>query len=253
MGEATPAGSEQLARLDRVVHDFMACMRQDLQGPGAGAGWETVPRFQRILDDASHERGAVLGPPVLCGVSPAIGIESLLAFLGSLQKTGVLRVRSGTTRYRISVVRGDVVHGVCDPRPEAELLGNILMERGVIGRDALDRFFQEWGGSESRIVEALAHERLVSTSHLRGALTQQMQQLFDRLLVASPVEWAFHEGEVTLSYVDVRVNVNHVLLESARKHDEGRKPDGCEAPPEPRPLQLIWPARVNGRWRHRYR
>jgi hypothetical protein len=253
VGEATSAGGEQLAKLDRVVHDFMACMHQDLQGPGAGAGWETVTRFQRILDDASLEHGPVLGAPVLCGVSPCIGIESLLGFLGSLQKTGVLRVRAGDTRYRISVVRGDVVHGVCDPRPEAELLANILMERGVIGRDALDRFFEEWGASESRLVDALNHERLVSTSHLRDALTQQMQQLFDRLLVASPAEWAFHEGEATLCYVNVRLNVNRVLLESARKHDEGNAPALNGAPPEPKPLSLIWPARVNGRWRRRYR
>jgi hypothetical protein len=43
------------------------------------------------------------------------------------------------------------------------------------------------------------------------------------------------------------VNVNAVLLESARKHDEGQEhvvPD----PPEPRkPLQLVWPKRLNGR------
>ena len=149
----------------------------------------------------------------------------------------------------ISVVRGDVVHGVCDPRPEAELLGSILLARGVIGADALRRFFEECGASPSQIVDALNREKLVSTGHLRDALARQMQQLFDRLLVATDAEWCFHEGEATLCYVNMRVNVNRVLLESARKLDEGNAAAAAEAPPAAREL----PAGPAAAWRrHRY-
>ena len=244
MGEATTAAVEQLVKLDRVMHDFMACMQPGQQGPVAGAGgpaWDNATRFHRILDHTPFAGGPVLGPPVLCGMSPPIGVECLLGFLGSQRRTGVLRVRTADTSFMISVVRGDVVHGVCDPRPEAELLGNILLARGVIGADALRRFFEECGASPSQIVDALNREKLVSTGHLRDALARQMQQLFDRLLVATDAEWCFHEGEATLCYVNMRVNVNRVLLESARKLDEGNAAAVAEAPPAARELQLVRP------------
>jgi hypothetical protein len=193
----------------------------------------------------------VLGTPVLCGLSPPIGIESLLGFLGSSHKTGVLRIRTEDTTFMISIVRGDVVQAVCDSRPEQELLGNILVSRGAVSREDLRRFFQRSGSNASKIVDALNREELASTEALQEALTQQLQQLFDRLLRASGSEWCFHEGEATLSYVNTRVNINRVILESVRKHDE-EQVHGAVAPPLPRkPLQLLWPTRESKRRRPR--
>ena len=247
VGETGSNRVGNLERLDHVVHDFMACLQEGLRVPLEGAGSENVVRFLRILVHASPAQGPVLGAPVLCGMSPPIGIESLLGFLASLRKTGVLRVRTEETTFMISVVRGDVVHGVCDPRPEPELLGNILVARGAVRPEALRRFFERCGSSPSKIVEGLNREELVSTEDLQAAMGQQVQQLFDRLLAARSAEWCFHEGEATLSFVNMRVNINRVLLESARKHDE-EQAQGPAQPPLPRkPLELVWPTPVSGR------
>src|SRR5688572_15184080 len=188
----------------------MASMQQVPQGPVGNAGSENLVRFQRILDHSTLAGGHVLGPPVLCGMSPPIGIECLLGLLGSAQKTGILRVLAGEMTFMISIVRGEIVHGVCDPRPPDELLGNILLARGVVSADGLHRFFEDWGSTPSHIVDALNREKLVSTAKLKDALAQQMQRLFDRLLAATNAEWCFHEGEATLCYVNMRVNVNRV-------------------------------------------
>ena len=175
----------------------------------------------------------------------AIGIESLLGFLGSLRKTGVLRAEADGVTYMISVVHGDVVHGVCRPRSEPELLGSLLLARGAIGSDAILRFFETCGSSASRIVDALNREELVSNEVLREVLAQQMQLLFDRLLGAESVEWCFHEGEATLCYLNLRVNVNRMILESARCKDEGAAPAAPLPEPcaEKKPLELVWPGR----------
>ncbi|HVS18107.1 MAG TPA: DUF4388 domain-containing protein [Planctomycetota bacterium] len=217
----------QLERLDHVVHDFMACMQEGHEPALEELDSEDVERLQRMLAGPSSGPGPVLGPPVLVGASPAIGIETLLGFLGSLAKTGVLRVRAGDTRFMISVVRGDVVHGVCDPRPENELIGSLLLARGAIGSDAMSRFFDTCGASASRIVEALNGEELVPSELLREVLAQQMQMLFHRLLAAEGAEGCFHEGEATLSYVNLRVNVNRMLLETTRGKDESVAPAGA--------------------------
>jgi hypothetical protein len=210
----------QLERLDRVVHAFMTSVKQNKPGPAEGLESEESQRLRRMLDYTPMVHGPVLGPPVLCGASPAIGLECLMGFLGTMRKTGVVRARADETAYMISVVGGDVVHGVCDPRPESELLGSLLLARGAIGSEALMRFIETCGSSPSRIVDALNGEELVSTAVLREVLALQMQMLVDRLLASKRAEWCFHEGEATLCYVNLRVNVNRMLIESARSHDQ---------------------------------
>jgi hypothetical protein len=250
VGEATTTLFGQLERLDRVVHEFMASVKEDAAAPLSGVESEEAQRLRRMLEQTSFVHGPVLGPPVLCGASPAIGLECLLGFLGSMRKTGVVRARADGTDYMISVVRGDVVHGVCAPRPEAELLGSLLLARGAIGSAALTRFVETCGSSPSRIVEALNGEELVSTAVLREVLAEQMQKLVDRLLAAQSAEWCFHEGEATLCYVNLRVNVNRMLLESARSHDQegahavtaGASTPEPEPEPEKKPLELVRPA-----------
>jgi hypothetical protein len=261
VGEATTTLFGQLERLDRVVHEFMASVKEQAAGTVEGVESEEAHRLRRMLDQTSFVHGPVLGPPVLCGASPAIGLECLLGFLGSMRKTGVVRARADETNYMISVVRGDVVHGVCEPRPEAELLGSLLLARGAIGSEALTRFVETCGSSASRIVEALNGEELVSTTVLREVLALQMQKLVDRLLAAKSAEWCFHEGEATLCYVNLRVNVNRMLLENARSHDQDSAPsapaaEAAPAPelePEKKPLELVRPALAAEPGRHRRR
>jgi hypothetical protein len=247
----------QLERLDRVVHDFMACMQQDRKAVVEREESEGEARLRGMLDRTSTGNGPVLGPSVLVGASPAIGIESVLGFVGALRKTGILRVQAGRASYMISIVHGDVVHGVCSPQPKEELLGSLLLARGAIESDAILRFFETCGSSTSRIVEALNREELVCTRVLREVLEQQMQRLFDRLLAAESAEWCFHEGEATLCYVNLRVNVNRMLLESARCQDEAgapAEPLSEPAPsPESKPLELVWPKGRNERGRRQRR
>lgn len=219
--EAIRCPTETLERLDSVVHDFVASLDEDKLGAAGGGSSDHVERFQRLLDGSPATKSHVLGPPVVFGSSPAIGLDSMLALLGSLQKTGVLRVQAGETLFTVSIVRGDVVHGVSYPRPEAELLGPILISQGTIEPARLYRFLDECGSSASMIGEALNRQTLVSTYELQDALEHQLQLLFDRLLATGESEWCFHEGEATLAYIHMRMNVISVLLESARKNDEG--------------------------------
>lgn len=252
--EATSTLFGRLERLDRVVHEFMASVK-DTAAPLEGVESEETQRLRRMLDQTSFVHGPVLGPPVLCGSSPAIGLECLLGFLGSMRKTGVVRARADGTRYMISVVRGDVVHGVCDPRPESELLGSLLLARGAIGSEALLRFVETCGASPGRIVEALNGEELVKTEVLREVLAQQMQLLVDRLLASRSAEWCFHEGEATLCFVNLRVNVNRMLLESARGQDQQSAGVSAaeETQSEKKPLELLRPALPEEPGRHRRR
>ena len=220
----TSALRPHLEQLDSVVHDFVAALDPGALAASTNvAGSSNASRLMRLLEeDAPSTKSRVLGPPVLLGASPPIALESLLGFLSSMHMTGILRVQADDVTFMVSVVNGDVVHAVSQPRPEPELLGNILVARGIIDPIRLARFFEECGASASKIGEALNRQALVSTDELRKALEQQMQQLFDRLFDSECAEWCFYAGEATLAYIDMRMNVIRVLLESARKQDEGR-------------------------------
>jgi hypothetical protein len=214
---------EALLTLDCFVHDFMGSLQGTTPGERAD---ETISdhaeRFVRLLACVPASKGHVLGPPVFFGASPDIGLESALSLLGSLRKTGILRVEADDAQFTVSIVNGDVVHGVSYPRPEPELLGNLLVDRGTIDAERLDRFFEECGSSASKIGQALNQQALVSTSELQAALEHQLRLLFDRLLATRESVWCFHEGEATLAYINMRLNIIGVLLDSARKSDEKR-------------------------------
>lgn len=217
----TPAAAEDIARLESVIHDFLACLdKVDVKSPVEGNGTANLERFLRILDHRPPPGAPVLGPPVLCGVSPPVGLEGLFGYLASTRRTGTLRVTARGATYMISVVGGDVVHAISDPRPDRELIGNLLVGHGLLDADDLGRFFQAWGQSGCRIGEGLNGEHLVAVEGLREALELQLHHLFDRLLAEPACDWCFHEGEATLSYINVRMNATSVLLQSARKRDE---------------------------------
>ena len=188
-----------------------------------GNGTANIDRFLRILDHRPPPGSPVLGAPVLCGVSPPMELEGLFGYLGTSRQTGTLRVEARGTTYMISVVAGDVVHAVSDPRPEEELIGNLLVSYGLLASDDLGRFFETWGQSASRIGEGLNDEHLVGTEELREMLEIQLHHLFNRLLTESDCEWCFHERETTLSYINLRMNATSVLLQSARQRDEDQE------------------------------
>lgn len=209
-----------LDHLDSVVHDFVASMGQRPYAVDPNGAAPHVESFRRLLESSTASTGQILGPPVLYGASPPMGLESVLGLLGSMRETGVLHVDAGGVTFTISIVKGDVVHGVSRPRPRSELLGNVLVSLGLVDAERLARFFDEHGSTPSTIGEALDRGALVTTDELRRALEHQLRMLFARLLGTRRAVWCFRAGEATLAYIDMRLSVIGVLLESAAKSDE---------------------------------
>jgi len=219
-GAAPSEPSTPLENIDSVVHDYVASMDNGARPELCDGVSPHAESFRRLLDSSATSTGQILGPPVLFGASPPMAIESILGLLGNLRETGVLHVEADGVTFTISIVKGDVVHGVSRPRPPSELLGNILVSMGTIDAAQLSRFLEEHGSSASTIGQALDNEWLVSTEELGRALEQQLRMLFSRLLATRQTVWCFRAGEATLAYINMRLNVISILLESARTNDE---------------------------------
>jgi hypothetical protein len=70
---------------------------------------------------------------------------------------------------------------------------------------------------------ALVREQVVSRQALQIALTYQVQGLFQRLFAATEASYTFSSSVRLMENPDLRMNVTHLLLESARTLDESLK------------------------------
>lgn len=161
----------------------------------------------------------------LLGNSWTVSLSELIAFLGHGRKSGVLWVDSPDENFLIGMANGQVMHASSSRTPEGLRLGEILVGRGYLTRRQLDRFLTSRnldGGNVSG--EAFLESGMITGDELRAALTQQVQQLFYRFVHAKNAVFRFREGlQVALQH-QVCLNVNQLLLDSARHQDESSNP-----------------------------
>lgn len=159
----------------------------------------------------------------LQGNSATVPLNELLSFLAFGRKTGVLWVDTPRENFLVGLVDGAVRHAASDSTPEGLRLGEVLVGLGFLTRRQLERFVGtvEEDGTESKISgEQLVSGGMISADELRRALEHQVQQLVRRLVEAPTALFRFREGMEVLVAHRVTLDVNHLLLESARAQDE---------------------------------
>ncbi len=157
---------------------------------------------------------------VLSGRCGAIAFGDLLAFLGSIGKSGVLWVNSPGEKFTILLHDGAVVHASSDHAPREDQLGNVLVKLGAISREDLERFLEQHSRWAGKIGAALEKRALVSRDQLVLALEHQIQRLFDRIGAAENATFTFNEANVAAMDGVVQMDVVQLLLETARRRDE---------------------------------
>lgn len=187
-----------------------------------------VGRIAKKFERAHPENGLTpLLPPsknhvlAMQGSSRNIPLSQLLSFLGSLQETGVVKVKSDFETFTLELQHGVVVHAQSDNAPRNALLGNILVEMGSIDRDRLEQALLSSHGA--RVGETLEKGELVDREQLRKAIERQIQMLFDRMFQAQEAVFSFWKGDLKHTDGRVHLNVMQLLLESARSADERRR------------------------------
>lgn len=182
--------------------------------------------FRRSTVDQAHPLEAPdfdVSRQGLQGNSATVPTNELLSFLAFGRKTGVLWVDTPRENFLIGLVDGSVRHAASDSTPEGLRLGEVLVGLGFLTRRQLERFVGsvEGGGSESKISgEQLVASGMISADELRRALEHQVQQLVRRVVEAPAALFRFREGMEVLLAHRVTLDVNQLLLESARAQDE---------------------------------
>lgn len=157
----------------------------------------------------------------LHGNSWTIPLSELLGFLAFGRKTGVLWVDAPEENFLIGLVDGDLMHATSDHAPPGLRLGEVLVSYGYLTNRQLDRFLEQQESADAAISgEVLLGAGMINDDELRSALAYQTQQLFHRLVATRNAVFRFREGmQIPLAY-HVKMNINSLLLDSARVLDE---------------------------------
>lgn len=166
----------------------------------------------------------------LFGQGTVLPIPELIGFLGTVGKTGILRIVTASETYVLEFLTGDIVHGEATTAPEGQRLGDLLVAQGVIDRETLESACEK--GPGWRLGQALLKKNLIEKKHLTAALQTQIQSLFNRLFRDQAKSFTFWSGPPLCAEDGVRLNTTSLLLEGARFSDEVE--DGLRAVAETR-------------------
>jgi hypothetical protein len=157
----------------------------------------------------------------LQGNSATVSMAELLSFLAFGRKTGVLWVDTPGENFLIGLTEGRIRHAASDRTPEGLRLGEVLVGLGFLTRRQLERFVEQTGESKALVLgEVLVKNGMISAEELAKGLAQQVRQIVQRVLQSKVALFRFREGlEVHLAH-NVSLDINHLLLDSARVLDE---------------------------------
>ena len=157
----------------------------------------------------------------LHGHTATVPMAELLSFLSFSKKTGVLWVDSLEENFLIGMIDGQLRHVNSDHTPEGMRLGEVLVGMGYLTRRQLDRFLDKQRGTIENVTgELLLETGMISDDELQAALEHQTRNLFQRLIGVESAVFRFREGmQVALAF-QVDLDVNQLLLDSARVRDE---------------------------------
>lgn len=154
----------------------------------------------------------------LFGQGTVLPIPELIGFLGTVGKTGILRIITAEETYVLEFLMGDIVHGEAMSAPKGHRLGDLLVAQGVIDRGTLEGACEKvpsW-----RLGQTLLKKNLIEKGHLVAALQTQIQWLFNRLFRDEAKSFTFWSGPAICAEDGVRLNTTSLLLEGARFSDE---------------------------------
>lgn len=153
------------------------------------------------------------------GYTWAIPLPELMGFLQMQQKSGVLRVNTGSEVVSLVFDAGDLIHASSDNSPPGMRLGELLVAQSAIDMARLEQFLLRYGAGPGRLGDTLEAEGLITKEALRRALDSQVEGIFQRLFRAHNAYYVFREGH-SEEGPTLRRNVCQLLLEACRARDE---------------------------------
>jgi len=208
-----------LRQLDEAVR-FVQSAVDEIVADGSSAS----PQPSRdVWSERTSQRGwAGMDDPLegMRGHSRAFTIPELLSFVSVCHKTGILRVHTDEENFLVQLEEGMVVYARSDHLERGEHLAEILVANGVVSAEVIEGYERTGPLLPESLARYLGEAGLASADDVNAAIIQQVHFIFGRLSSARDAYFRFYEGARVCTESEVRININKLLIESARRSDE---------------------------------
>ncbi|HEX8153936.1 MAG TPA: DUF4388 domain-containing protein, partial [Thermoanaerobaculia bacterium] len=156
------------------------------------------------------------------GTLKDFSLADIFQLIGLQRKTGVLTLRGKDDTVTVTFLDGKVVGADSLNRRLENRLGTVLMKRGVMTQDQLNRALEIQRETLQRLGFILTHYGIISADALRDAIEMQIMQIVYRLFRWKDGDYQFSQ-ETTIEYDRDNVTpitAESILMEGARMIDE---------------------------------
>lgn len=150
-----------------------------------------------------------------------LSFGDILQLIATGKKTGVLRLLRPQGAKYIFFKGGDVIAASSDSNIEEERLGQLLIRRGVLTAEDLDRALKRQSANGKRLGHTLIELGLSDRSKVVDALRAQVEEMVYSVFSYPDGQFEFVDGEAPdATHIPVELNSLNVMMEGARRFDE---------------------------------
>jgi len=148
-----------------------------------------------------------------------MALPELLQWLGNSGKTGTLEVERNKVVKHIVLKDGAVI--ACSTNEKTELLGNFLLARGKINEETLRNCLTEQETSRRHLGEILVERGILGREELAELLSEKAEETIFSLFDWQDAAFRFHDSVLpTSSIFPVNLRVDEILMRGAHRLDE---------------------------------
>lgn len=144
------------------------------------------------------------------------GLVDVLLTIGRQRGTGVLTIQNEDGTVGVSFKSGDIVSADSLNQSEAEGLGQILVEQGLVLPEELEELTTEHEGGGGRLIDLLVDRHLLERDQLLEILRLRVFELSKQVLTWSSGEFRFYRVEEVAYEQGIRpLAVEELLIRAA--------------------------------------
>ncbi len=156
----------------------------------------------------------------LSGNIKTVSFPDILQLLATGKKTGVLNVKTGARQKEVAFKNGNIIHATSVNSSE-DLLGNMLLNRGKISKNDLDRAIKLHKQTGRQLGTTLIDMNIFDKKEITEVLKQQIEEIVYNLFSWIEGEFTFREDDSPKDapfLVDLATM--NIIMEGTRRIDE---------------------------------
>lgn len=156
----------------------------------------------------------------LAGNLKTVSFPDILQLLATGNKTGILEITSGPRQKEIAFRDGMIIHA-SSVNSNEDLLGNLLLKRGRISKNDLEKAIQLHKQTGRQLGTTLVDMNLFDKEEILDCLQLQVEEIVYNVFSWEEGDFKFNEGVAPRNaQFTIELNTMNVIMEGTRRIDE---------------------------------